>query len=204
MAVGARILYDVLEYRFDFRNYLHFGYYFTDGLWGGPLAYLMVAVPFALLYGDDRRKLLDFTVLTLPLPMILAKIACFVNGCCYGLPCAWPWCLASVEGADAQAGIPRHPTQLYEIVVLAVILLVFGLLDRRRWQGMLVFWFLLLYGLGRPLTEVFRMPDIRRPTAGSLTTSQAVCLAGALIAAAVLLLSERHRHKDPPPALATP
>lgn len=186
MAVGARILYDLVQQQFDFRNYVRLGYYFEYGLWGGPLAYLMLAVPFALLH-HRRRDLLDLMVLSLPLSMVLAKTACFLNGCCYGLPCDWPWCMAFPPGADAPSSIPRHATQAYEILVVLVVWLVLVRL-RHRWSGLLTLWFVTLYGLGRPLTEVFRAPDIRRPSAGALTASQLVCLAGAFVAGVLILL----------------
>ncbi|MFQ5757741.1 MAG: prolipoprotein diacylglyceryl transferase family protein [Acidiferrobacterales bacterium] len=54
--------------------------------------------------------------------MILAKVACFVNGCCYGAESSVPWAMALADGARGPAGIPRHPTPLYEIFVLAVIM----------------------------------------------------------------------------------
>lgn len=199
MAVGARILYDVLEHRFDLRNYLRLGYYFEYGLWGGPLAYLMLASLFAILH-RRRRDVLDVMVLALPLPMALAKLACFSNGCCYGLPCDWPWCVAFPEGADAPPGIARHPTQLYEILVMLVIGAVLTRLDRNRWAGLLPIWFVFLYGLGRPLTEWFRAPDPMRPSAGALTTSQLVCLVAALGAAfALLILGRLQRRRFNPP-----
>ncbi len=222
MAVGARILCDLLNHRLDWRNYLDIGYYFTDGLWGGPLAYLAVAVTGVALLGrsvavashqharvwtlpdppstvgssDPRSarmtvpyaKLLDLVVLTLPIPMILAKVACLVNGCCYGAPCDWPWALSFPEGAKAPPGIARHPTQLYEIVVLILIAVFFHRLDRARRRGSLVLWFVMLYGLGRPFTEWFREAPERVPTMGPFTASQAVCLAAALTAALVLLI----------------
>ena len=74
MCVGAKILYDLLNSRFEWRNYLDIYYYFAGGAWGGPLAYLMVAVPGVVLLARDRRMMLDVTVLTLPVPMIRSSI----------------------------------------------------------------------------------------------------------------------------------
>jgi len=193
MAVGARILCDLLNQRLDWHNYLNLQYYFTDGLWGGPLAYLAVAVTGVVLFGRDRAKILDLVVLILPIPMILAKVACLVNGCCYGAPSDVPWALSFPEGAKAPPGIFRHPTQVYEIVVLMVIAIVFHRLDRARWRGTLVLWFVLLYGVGRPLTEWFREAPERVPTVGPLTASQVVCMIAALVAVLALLAVSNRR-----------
>ena len=199
MAVGARILYDVLQHRLHLSNYLRPGYYFEDGLWGGPLAYLLIAIPFILIRGTRWRDHLDLMVLALPLPMVLAKFACLLNGCCFGEPCDWPWCISFHPGAEAPADIPRHPTQAYEIIVLVFAWFVLVRLDRRRWAGLLTLWFGVIYGLGRPMTEIFRVVDVRRPSAGILTTSQLVCLAGAGLAAlALLILRPPRRRLDVP------
>lgn len=206
MAVGARILCDVLNQRLDWRNYLDLHYYFTNGLWGGPLAYLAVAVTGVALLGRvnamtshrhsrvlvPSAKLLDLVVLTLPLPMILAKVACLVNGCCFGAPSDVSWALSFPLGAEAPPGIPRHPTQVYEIVMLIVIAFTLVRLDHPRWRGTLLLWFVMLYGVGRPLTEWFRAAPERVPTAGPFTASQVTCAAAAL-AAAVTLLALRAR-----------
>lgn len=197
MAVGARILCDLLNQRLDWRNYLELNYYFTDGLWGGPLAYLAVAVTGVALFGHERAKLFDLVVFTLPIPMILAKVACLVNGCCYGAPTDVPWALSFPLGAKAPSGIPRHPTQLYEIIVLIVIAIVFYHLNQARWRGTLVLWFVLLYGLGRPLTEWFREAPERVPTAGPLTASQAVCMVAAVVCAVALWWTRSRRAAVP-------
>lgn len=203
MVVGARVLYDIFKNRFDIHNYLHIGYYVTDGMWGGPLAFLMTAVAWAFLHPARMRDLLDLSVLALPIPLILAKFACFLNGCCYGAPCSWPWCISCAEGSKAPPGIARHQTPLYEIMVLMAIVVFFQWVDHRRWNGRLILWFGLFYGIGRPLTEAFRVPDAARPQAGFLSASQAVCLAGATTAAALLILA-RPRCRDLPAAIPTP
>jgi phosphatidylglycerol:prolipoprotein diacylglycerol transferase len=191
MTIGAKILYDLLHGSVHWQSYFDIHHYLKGGLWGGPLAYLAIAVPAVLLFARDRRTLLDLVVLALPVPMILAKVGCLCNGCCYGVPCDLPWAVAYVAGAEAPAGVLRHPTPIYEILVLLTILLVFALLDRRRWKGTLLLWFVMIYGIGRPLTEVFRGDGPRVPDVGPLTASQAVCLAAALVSLGVLVVLSR-------------
>ncbi|MBD3217635.1 MAG: hypothetical protein GF310_05110 [candidate division Zixibacteria bacterium] len=138
----------------------------------------------------------DVVTLTLPVPMILAKVACFLNGCCYGAPSDLPWANTFPEGADyytAPPGIPRHPTQLYEIIVPVIIQIVFLALNRVRWKGTLILWFVILYGIGRPLMEFFRASEKRVPVAGPLTSTQAIRLAAALDAGAALVIAANRR-----------
>ncbi|MCJ7526000.1 MAG: prolipoprotein diacylglyceryl transferase [Candidatus Aminicenantes bacterium] len=199
MNTGARILYDILNNRFDWINYFDPGYYMQPGMWGGPLVYLAIATAGILLLARDRRSMLDIVVLTLPVPMILAKVACFANGCCYGAVCSLPWAVTFPEGGTertAPAGVALHPTQLYEILVLAVIAVVLVALGRGRWRGTLLAWFVMLYGIGRSLTEFFRAPEKLNAVIGPLTLSQAACLAAALIAGLALIVI-RHLERDP-------
>ena len=137
MTAGAKILYDLLNAQFAWRSYLDLGYYLAYGYWGGPMAYMIVAAAGALVLARDRRMMLDVAILALPVPLILAKVACLVNGCCYGAESAVPWAMSLAEGALGPAGVPRHPTPLYEILVLLVIVAVFAKLDRARWKGTL-------------------------------------------------------------------
>jgi phosphatidylglycerol:prolipoprotein diacylglycerol transferase len=191
MNTGARILYDILNNRFDWLNYFDPGYYMEPGMWGGPLVYLVIASVGTMLLARNRRRMLDIVVLTLPVPLILAKVACFANGCCYGAVCSLPWAVIFPEGGTertAPAGVPLHPTQLYEILVLVVIAVVLMALDRKRWRGTLMAWFVMLYGIGRPLTEFFRAPEKLNAVIGPLTLSQAICFAAALIAGVALIV----------------
>ena len=68
----------------------------------------------------------DAFVLPLTVGMCIGRIGCFLGGLgdhTYGTPTSLPW------GVDFGDGIPRHPTQIYEIVFL---LAQFALLHVRR------------------------------------------------------------------------
>jgi phosphatidylglycerol:prolipoprotein diacylglycerol transferase len=200
MNMGARMLYDLLNDRFHLLNYFDLGYYMQRGMWGGPLAYLAVATGVTVLLARNKKRMLDLIILPLPLPMILAKVACFANGCCYGAPCNLPWAVTFPGGSDyytAPPGVSRHPTQLYEILVLAAIQVTFMVLDRKRWRGLLMAWFVVLYGIGRPLTEFFRAAEKRNVVIGPLTLSEAICLTGALLAGVVLIIARGRVSADP-------
>lgn len=216
MGLGARILHDLLHGQFNPANYLRPGYFFSDGLWGGPLAYLGLAVAMVVVLPlivapllriqnltNWRAAALDLMVLALPIPMAIAKVACMVNGCCFGSPCNWPWGIVFPYRATPPAGIPRHPTQLYEAGALVFIYLVLVTLERRRWHGLLTLWFVFLYGLARPVTEFFRLPTDRPAFLGALTLSQTICLAGSVISLAGLWVIRPPRRAFEPPMVRT-
>jgi prolipoprotein diacylglyceryltransferase len=90
--------------------------------------------------------------------MAIGRIGCFLTGLSdrtYGLPTTLPW------GVDFGDGIPRHPTQLYEIGFL--VALWFFLRVRSRYQrrsGDLFKFYVLAYCSFRLLID-FIKPDFR-------------------------------------------
>ena len=189
MTVGAKLLYDIQRAPFDLRALLSIRHYMQEGLWGGLLAYFVLAVPLVLLLAKHRRAALDLVALSIPVPWIFVKLACLFHGCCYGTKCSLPWAITFPEGAaGAPAGIPLHPTQIYEILVVVCILVFFKILKYERWQGTMLLWFLILYGLGRAATEIFRGDFDHHLYVGPLTLSQLICLVAAGVSILLLFL----------------
>jgi phosphatidylglycerol:prolipoprotein diacylglycerol transferase len=187
MTVGAKILYDIQNAQFDFRALLSIRHYMQGGLWGGLLAYFILAAPLVLILAKKRREALDLVAMSVPVPWIFAKIGCLVNGCCYGKACSMPWAITFPEGVrGAPAGVPLHPTQIYEILVVVCVLVVFKKLNYDRWRGTMLLWFLALYGTGRAATEFFRGDFDHHLFIGPLTLSQLICFAAA--GASIILL----------------
>ena len=154
------------------------------------MAYLALAVPAMLILIPSKPIGLDLVALALPIPLLVTKVGCLLNGCCYGMASSMPWALTFPEGAATSTpGIPIHPTQAYEILAAAGIIIVFAVLDRERWRGTMLFWFLVMYGLGRAATEVFRADLAERGLIiGPLSLSQLLCLAAAVVSVFVLVV----------------
>ena len=187
MTVGAKILFDIRVGQFSPSALLHLAHYRQGGLWGGLLAYFALATPAVLLLTRKRRAALDLMALAIPIPWIMAKLGCFCNGCCYGKPCSLPWAVTFPQAArSAPPGISLHPTQLYEVVLMLAMILVFALLRSDRWRGTKLLWFILLYGIGRAATDFLRGETDAPALLGPLTLTQLVCLAAAASVALVL------------------
>jgi len=170
------------------------------GLWGDLLAYFALAIPVALLLSRQRASALDLVAATIPIPWIAAKLACFLNGCCHGRPCSLPWAVTFPEGArGAPAGLPVHPTQLYEVGLMLVMLLWFTWLRSDKWRGTKLLWFLVLYGFGRAATDFLRGDTEGRLYFGLFSLTQLLCIAaGASALAALALLVPRLRRATLP------
>lgn len=189
MIVGAKALYDIQHAQFDLQALLSISHYMEGGFWGGLLVYLCLSVPLVLILSKHKRATLDLIALSIPIPWMFAKLGCLFNGCCYGQACSMPWAITFPEGsAGAPAGIPLHPTQIYEILLVLCILGVFMTLKRRWGSGTMLLWFLILYGLGRAITEIWRGDTDHHFYIGPLTLSQLICLAVAGISIFLLCL----------------
>lgn len=189
MIVGAKALYDIQHSQFDFMALLSISHYMQGGLWGGLLVYLCLSVPLVLVLTNRRRAVLDLIALTIPIPWIFAKLGCLFNGCCYGRECSMPWAITFPEGVvAAPAGIPLHPVEVYEILIVLGIVGVFIILRRRWGSGNMLLWFLTLYGFGRAATELWRGDTDHHLYIGPLTLSQLICLIVAGVSTLWLLL----------------
>lgn len=189
MTLGAKVLFDLREPQSSLSGLLTLQHWTRGGLWGGLLAYFPLAIPAVLLLSNRKAAAMDLVATSVPGPWIMAKLGCFFNGCCYGKPCSLPWAVTFPEAArGAPAGIPLHPTQLYEVALMVAILVVFKVLASDRWRGTRLLWFMALYGLGRALTDVLRGDAERSQAIEALTMTQRICLAAAAVAFVVLAI----------------
>jgi phosphatidylglycerol:prolipoprotein diacylglycerol transferase len=196
MVVGAKLLYDVRHGQLDLAALLQSQHWLNGGLWGGLLAYFALAVPAVLLITTHRHAGLDLVAVTIPIPWSAAKLGCFLNGCCHGRPSSLPWAVTFPPGArTAPPGVPLHPSQLYEVGLMLLILLVFWRLQSDRWQGTKLLWFLLIYGVGRAATDFLR-GDTEGPLyLGLLSLTQLLTVAAAAAALMLLLAHARKIHR---------
>lgn len=188
MLPGAKFLFHWHHVGFDPMVLFSAQHYLQGGLWGGLLAYMALVVPVALLCARRRRDVLDLAAMAIPIPWVLAKVGCLLNGCCNGRPSSVPWAIAFPEGCSSNVvGVPVHPCQVYEIVMMMSVLVVFRMLRSNVWRGTRLFWFVTLYGLGRAATDVFRGDVDRYVYVGPVTLTQLVCLASAAASLGMLV-----------------
>lgn len=113
----------------------------------------------------------DLLTLPLILGIAIGRIGCFLSGLpdrTHGVASSLPW---AVDFGDA---VPRHPTQLYEIVFLAILFLLMSR-TAARWQvaGDQFKLFMVTYLTFRLLIDALK-PSV---TIGGLSAIQWACLA---------------------------
>ena len=132
----------------------------------------------------------------------ITRIGCFLNGCCFGVPCELPWCMRFPAGsgaAQAFPGVAIHPTQLYaSLLGFATFALLSALLARRPPEGVVFFALLAAIGLERFALESLRYsePSVIWLHLGAAPVSSNQVISAALAVLGVAGLAWRARNGD--------
>jgi phosphatidylglycerol:prolipoprotein diacylglycerol transferase len=200
--IGAKVL-AWLESPIDYWSHRHElaawagGKTIVGGLLGG-----WVGVEVAKRIMGVTRRTGDAFVFPLILGIAIGRVGCFLTGLSdhtHGIATSLPW---AVDFGD---GVPRHPTQLYEMAFLFILGALLIVRSRRALEpGELFRWFLLGYLAFRFLVE-FIKPRYTIPFL-NLSAIQIASLLGACICAIQLLRGRRGKRKreaDDDPTHAT-
>jgi len=134
--------------------------------WEGGMSFhggLMGVVIAIWLFCRSRKLSLlavgDLITAATPIGLFFGRIANFINGELWGKITDVSW--AMVFPAALPPGVPRHPSQLYEAAMEGILLFFILRILMVRFQvhrrpGMVLAWFLVLYGLFRFIAEFFR------------------------------------------------
>lgn len=180
--VGARVFY-VIQFWSEFKGDLlqifaihHGGLVF----YGGLLLALVVLFWRVRVHNISLIKAFDIGTPGTALGYSIARIGCFLNGCCYGIETDFPLAVQFPH----LSGL-RHPTQLYAsgTIFLGFLLLLF-LWKRRKFEGQLFLSGLLYYSTYRFFIEFIRVGP--RYVLG-LTISQLVSIVVFVVALYVLV-----------------
>ena len=143
-----------------------------------------------------RQSTGDLFVFPLMLGMSIGRIGCFLTGLddhTCGMATSLPW------GVDFGDGIRRHPTQLYDIVVIAMMAMLFLRRGRRPWaNGRMFRWFIVGY-MGWRFAVEFVKP--RETLVAGLSAIQVASLVGAVVSGVLLW---RGRTRGQPGIVSTP
>jgi len=100
----------------------------------------------------------DVITLDIAVCMALGRWACFVNGCCFGLPCELPWAVIYTNpNSRATLDITLHPVQLYQIIWHSLVFIYLWIVRKKlKPEGSLLLVFLIMYAAGDSFTRLFR------------------------------------------------
>ncbi|MBF0557811.1 MAG: prolipoprotein diacylglyceryl transferase [Nitrospirae bacterium] len=193
LLIGARLGYTVFyNFSFYFQHPLelfavwHGGMSFHGGLIGSLFAGYLFCRKFKLGFWHTA----DLIIVTAPVGLAFGRLGNFINGELYGRTTDVAWAMVFPGGGP----VPRHPSQLYELLLEGVVLFIilWSLKTRFRKPGVLTALFLMLYGVFRFIVEFFREPDEQLGfVLGMFTMGQLLCMSMLLVG--VMILHFRRR-----------
>jgi len=151
---------------------------------GGAIAGLLAVIIFAKVKKISFREIGDMYAASVPLGYTFGRLGNFINAELYGrvttgplgmvfpkqstrlLPASEEWVRDAAEktGAVVSGGyvnLPRHPSQLYEMLFEGIILwaIIWFFRNRKPFKGFLMGLYFFGYGIFRFFIEYFREPD---------------------------------------------
>lgn len=164
---------------------------------GGAIALVALAMPVVTgRLGIPLGRFADGAVPAVAIAVAIARVGCFLRGCCYGAASDWPWAvrfpadaLAYGGGSALAPGTALHPLQLYfASAALVIAVLALWLRRHRRYEGQIALIALLLHSLSAAAIEPFRSDHPGRVYWGSLPQLEWVALAMVAVAALALVV----------------
>ena len=176
--LGGRILF-VLTNLYYFKRFPLEAFYF----WSGGLVFyggLLLAVPISFLYIRWKRlplgETMDIMAMALCFGHAIGRIGCLGAGCCHGSETNMPWAIRIDNDLvdPSLRGLPIHPTQAYEAILLFVLTLVLVSLFKKQkfFPGGISLIYIMTYAVLRITLEVFRGDQIRGFLYSGFSTSQ--------------------------------
>lgn len=197
--IGGRVGY-VMIYQFSV--------FLTDpitifAIWNGGMAFhgALLGGFIALLFFCKQHKISCASMIDLTMPVVapglfFGRFGNFINGELWGRVSDVPWAMVFPRSD----GLPRHPSQLYEMLgegVLLYFLMSWHRQRTQRFEGQLGAWFLLHYGWIRFILEFFREPDFHLGfVMAGMSMGQCLCALMVISGSSWLAVAYRHQIRN--------
>jgi phosphatidylglycerol:prolipoprotein diacylglycerol transferase len=181
--------------------------FWSGGLtyYGGLIAAVLSSWYFLRVDKFPFWRAADMAGFVIPIGLAFGRMGCLLAGCCFGTITSSPLGLSFPSNSPASElqwkahllatkyapSLSVHPTQIYESILSLAIAAtcLFLVHPRKRYDGQVFVWFLVLYAVARFVLEIFRSDD--RGGLFGLSTSQ---LIGIAMIGAAIVLHRRLRH----------
>ncbi len=190
--IGGRLSY-VLYHLSDYVSSPVSVFYLWEGglsVFGGFALALIIDSLWVIRKKLSWLKIADIAGVAMPLGIAVARIGCFLNGCCYGVV------TKSALGVVFPAlndSLARHPTQIYELIYSLLIFSFIWLFRHQfKTEGDIFFSFLISYSFFRFLNEFIR---VNPPFLLGLTGSQWVSILAIVASLSYFLVWREKRRK---------
>lgn len=185
---GARLFYFIWYPQLFLQDPI--GSLFSQGglVWyGGVIGVFAATVLYTWLKRISLLHFMDIIAPSCALGLAIGRIGCILSGCCFGSPCHLPWSVHYPHSHETH-GLPVHPVQLYETVLMLVVMGVLLKLDQKKpFEGFTIWWFFILAGSVRFSLEYIRGDRLVWIESLNLSASQVVSIGGILLGAIMLI-----------------
>jgi len=205
--LGAKVLYLMVDFRNLGSNVKDVIGCIRGGLvwYGGVIANLIFVYYYARKHNQSYARLADTIAGPAMVGLGIGRFGCLMAGCCYGKPSSLPWAITYPFLEDKRlqnplAGIPVHPSPLYESLAdFAIALIAYLVLRRAKRKGLAISLVIMLYAAVRFCLEFLRGDIIRGfVISDKISTSQFISI---LIFVPALVVFIRQLRKPPEPEL---
>ncbi|UCE99143.1 MAG: prolipoprotein diacylglyceryl transferase [Planctomycetota bacterium] len=114
--VGARLFFVIHYFDLLFRGNLLSVFYIWKGgleLLGGVISAITVIAVYLRYHKLPVRRYLDILAISLMLGLVLGRIGCFLNGCCFGKPTNLPWAVRFPYHSPLHIHSPAYYSQAH-------------------------------------------------------------------------------------------
>jgi phosphatidylglycerol:prolipoprotein diacylglycerol transferase len=198
--IGSRVMYVLINTSYYTRAPLDMLKIWQGGLVfsGGVIGVVLTMFWYIKRHGLPLGKVADLWAPAIAIGQCLGRVGCFMAGCCYGkeTDLAWgvtfthPHCLSPLN-------TPLHPVQLYSSISGLIIFVVVMLLhSKRKFEGQIFLWFLILHSTARLALERFRGDDRGLLLNSNMSMTQFVAVLLLIISAGILIVVKAKRRDD--------
>jgi phosphatidylglycerol:prolipoprotein diacylglycerol transferase len=177
---------------------------------GGLVAMSVTLVLLCRALGLPLLAVLDGIAPGILVAIVVGRLGCFLNGCCFGIPTQLPWGVRFPAGSPAHASqqvqgllaasatesLAVHPLSLYfALDALLIVVVLMALRRRAAYAGQVFLWFLVLRCWSKVVLERLRGYEL----GSSVNQSGQVELVVAVLATATLIVVSIARARRVPP-----
>ncbi len=121
---------------------------------GAVIGWFLGSIIYYKRRGINFGRIMDIVAISVPLGYAFGRIGNFLNQELVGRTTDASWGII-VEG------VLRHPSQLYESFLegILIFIIIYAYRKHKQYEGQLILLYGFLYGLMRPLAEIWRQPD---------------------------------------------
>ena len=174
-------------------------------IWEGGLVFSggLVTVIIVMIWYIRRHRLSYWKTGDLWAPAVsigqgFGRIGCFMAGCCYGKPADLSWgVIFTNPDSLAPLNVSLHPTQIYSSLGgFAIFIALLAIHARKKYEGQVFLWFLILHSTARLAVERFRGDDRGLIFGTDMSATQLIALI-VLFGAVTTLYIVKSRQENP-------